>query len=45
MNSQDKFIESLTKMIEVMSNELALLREQVDTYHSESFGNGQATWA
>ncbi|HFI0293642.1 TPA: transposase, partial [Streptococcus suis] len=29
MESQDKVIESLTKTIEIMTNELTLLREQV----------------
>ncbi|NQM06294.1 transposase, partial [Streptococcus suis] len=28
MESQDKVIESLTKTIEIMTNELSLLREQ-----------------
>ncbi|MDY4760556.1 hypothetical protein [Streptococcus thoraltensis] len=38
MNSQDKVIESLTKTIEVMSNELALLREQVAYLTQKLYG-------
>ena len=38
MNSQDKVVESLTKTIEVMSNELALLREQVAYLTQKLYG-------
>lgn len=38
MSSQDKVIESLTKTIETMSNELALLREQVAYLTQKIYG-------
>ena len=38
MDSQDKVIESLTKTIEIMSNELALLREQVAYLTQKLYG-------
>ncbi|MSU87047.1 transposase [Streptococcus dysgalactiae] len=38
MDSQDKVIENLTKTIEIMSNELALLREQVAYLTQKLYG-------
>ena len=38
MESQDKVIESLTKTIEVMTNELTLLREQVAYLTQKLYG-------
>lgn len=38
MSSQDKVVESLTKTIENMSNELALLREQVAYLTQKLYG-------
>ena len=38
MGSQDKVIESLTKTIGVMTNELTLLREQVEYLRQKLYG-------
>ncbi|NQR97481.1 transposase [Streptococcus suis] len=38
MESQDKVIESLTKTIGIMTNELTLLREQVEYLRQKLYG-------
>ena len=43
MSSSEKTIERLTKTIEAMSNELALLREQVAYLTKKLYGYGKSS--